>query len=162
MQNTLFLDFLRPIFALKTKIAPPMVLGIRLGKEPGMKWTRKTGAQLGWRPFFFFGDHLTSAGKTVSILVKTFFFEITWFWQKNRSNLIQHWWNFGSSWFTVVSSFQKSPPTPLCEFLAPRVATNKLLPLTVGLLIIAVRNFQRFFDRSFVSAFEFIFILKLD
>ena len=32
----------------------------------------------------------------------------------------------------------------------------------IGLLIIAVRSFQRFFDRSFVSAFEPIFILKLD
>ena len=32
----------------------------------------------------------------------------------------------------------------------------------IGLLIIAVRNFQRFSDRSFVSAFEPIFILKLD
>ena len=32
----------------------------------------------------------------------------------------------------------------------------------IGLLIIAVRNFLRFFDCSFVSAFEPIFILKLD
>ena len=31
-----------------------------------------------------------------------------------------------------------------------------------GQLIIAVLNFQRFFDRSFVSAFELIVILKLD
>ena len=31
-----------------------------------------------------------------------------------------------------------------------------------GLLIIAVRNFQKLFDRSFVSAVELIFILKLD
>ena len=30
----------------------------------------------------------------------------------------------------------------------------------IGLLIIAVRNFQRFFDRSFVGAFELVFILK--
>ena len=32
----------------------------------------------------------------------------------------------------------------------------------MGLLIIAARNFQRFSNRSFVSAFELIFILKLD
>ena len=32
----------------------------------------------------------------------------------------------------------------------------------IGLLIIAVRNFQRFSDRSFVYTFELIFILKLD
>ena len=32
----------------------------------------------------------------------------------------------------------------------------------IGLLIIAVRNFQRFFDCSFVSAFQPIFTLKLD
>ena len=31
----------------------------------------------------------------------------------------------------------------------------------MGLLIIAVRNFQKFSDRSFVSAFELIFVLKL-
>ena len=31
-----------------------------------------------------------------------------------------------------------------------------------GLLVIAVRNFQAFSDRSFVSAFELIFILKLN
>ena len=31
----------------------------------------------------------------------------------------------------------------------------------IGLLIIAVHNFQTFFDRSFVSEFELIFILKL-
>ena len=30
----------------------------------------------------------------------------------------------------------------------------------IDLLIIAVRNFQRFSDRSFVSAFELVFILK--
>ena len=34
--------------------------------------------------------------------------------------------------------------------------------IVIGLLIIAVRNLQRFSDRSFVSAFELIFILKLD
>ena len=32
----------------------------------------------------------------------------------------------------------------------------------ISLLIIAVRNFQRFSDRSFVSAFEPIFTVKLD
>ena len=32
----------------------------------------------------------------------------------------------------------------------------------IGLLIIALRNFQRFSDLSFVSAFEHVFILKLD
>ena len=32
----------------------------------------------------------------------------------------------------------------------------------IGLLIIAVHNFQRFSDRSFGCAFELIFILKLD
>ena len=54
---------------------------------------------------FFFGGYLFSAGKTVWVLVKTFFLEITWFWQKNRINLIQDWWKFGSSSFTVISSF---------------------------------------------------------
>ena len=34
-------------------------------------------------------------------------------------------------------------------------------PHRTSLLIIAVRNFQKFSDRSFVSAFELIFVLKL-
>ena len=42
------------------------------------------------------------------------------------------------------------------------MANNKLKPHTVGLLIIAVRNYQRFSDHSFVSALEPILILKLD
>ena len=32
----------------------------------------------------------------------------------------------------------------------------------IGLLIIAVRNFQRFSNRNFISAYELIFVLKLD
>ena len=31
-----------------------------------------------------------------------------------------------------------------------------------GLLIIAVRNFQRFSNRSVISAYELVFVLKLD
>ena len=41
-------------------------------------------------------------------------------------------------------------------------ANNKLQPQSSTTVIIAVRNFQRFSDRSFVSAFELIFILKLE
>ena len=41
------------------------------------------------------------------------------------------------------------------------MANIKLQPYA-GLLIISIRNFQRFFDRSFVRAFEPISILKLD
>ena len=32
----------------------------------------------------------------------------------------------------------------------------------IGLRIITVRNFQRFSDRNFVSAYQPIFVLKLD
>ena len=42
------------------------------------------------------------------------------------------------------------------------VANNKLRSLIGLLIIIAVRNFQRFSDRSFISAYELIFVLKLD
>ena len=38
---------------------------------------------------------------------------------------------------------------------------QKLRCSLIGPLIIAVHNFQRFSDRSFVSAFELIFVLKL-
>ena len=55
MQNTPFLAFLSPIYALKAKIAtPPLVLVMRIGQEPGVISTKKTGFQPGWRPFSFF------------------------------------------------------------------------------------------------------------
>ena len=41
------------------------------------------------------------------------------------------------------------------------MTNNKLQP-HIGLLIIAVRNFQRFSNRSFISAYELVFALKLD
>ena len=41
------------------------------------------------------------------------------------------------------------------------MANNKLEPRR-SIDYIAVCNFQKFFHRSFVSAFEIIFILKLD
>ena len=41
------------------------------------------------------------------------------------------------------------------------MANNNLQPRRFINNIIAVRNFQRFSDRSFVSAFELISILKL-
>ena len=41
------------------------------------------------------------------------------------------------------------------------MANNKLEPHR-SINYIAVCNFQKFFDRSFVGAFELIFILKLD
>ena len=48
MQNIPFLALLRPIFALKTKIAPPsLVLAVRICKGPGVISTRKTGFQPG-------------------------------------------------------------------------------------------------------------------
>ena len=52
MQNALFLALLRPIFALKTKIAPPTVLAMRVGQESDMILSRKTGFQPGPGPFF--------------------------------------------------------------------------------------------------------------
>ena len=48
MQNTTFLALLKTIFALKTKIAPPpLALAIRIGQEPEVISTRKTGFQPG-------------------------------------------------------------------------------------------------------------------
>ena len=130
MQNTTFLVLLRTIFAPKMKIAPiPMGLASRSCEGLAVIWSRKvkfyfwTSLKVGqenWvnlgEDLFFFWKHLISVGKTVSILVKIFLFyfsEIIWFWQKNCLNLIQEWWKFGSSSFTVASSFQKSPPPPL-------------------------------------------------
>ena len=90
MQDSTFLVLLRLIFAQKMTTAPPTGLGSRSCEGLPVIWTRKVEfffleRTLGWsgeviefwlKPFFF-GDHQISAGKTVSILVKTFFLEIT-------------------------------------------------------------------------------------
>ena len=47
MQNSLFLALLRPIFALKTKIAPPTVLTMRDGEVRDVILSTKTGFLLG-------------------------------------------------------------------------------------------------------------------
>ena len=47
MQNTSFVALLRPIFALKTKIAPPLALAMRIGQGPDVISTKKTGLQPG-------------------------------------------------------------------------------------------------------------------
>ena len=46
MQNSVFFALLRVIFALKAKIAPPKVIGVRLGEEAEMMWTRRSGSHL--------------------------------------------------------------------------------------------------------------------
>ena len=45
MQNTPFLALSRPIFALKTKIAPPLALAMKIGQGPDIISTKKTGLQ---------------------------------------------------------------------------------------------------------------------
>ena len=87
----MFLVLLRPIFAPKMKTAPLTGLGSRSCEGLPVIWTRKveffflerTQSWSGevtefWLRPFFFRDHQNLAGKTVLILVKTFFFlEIT-------------------------------------------------------------------------------------
>ena len=56
MQNTLFLLLLRPIFALKAKISPPLALAMRMWLLWLWTWRefgRKTRSQPGRRPFFW-------------------------------------------------------------------------------------------------------------
>ena len=45
MQNSMFLALWRLIFALKTKIDPQKVIGVKLGEEPEMVWTGRSGSQ---------------------------------------------------------------------------------------------------------------------
>ena len=77
MQNRTFLVLLRPILAQKMKTAPPQ-------RDLGAEVVAAIRPE---EPFEF----VTSAEKSVSISVKTFFFffEITCFWAKNRLNVIQ-------------------------------------------------------------------------
>ena len=134
MQNSKCLELLRPIFAPKMKTAPPpngigelklwraccyegLVVIWTRHVEFFVFWSSPKVGQEKWLNFgkdlsFFFGDHLISAGKTVLVLWRRFFLEITWFWQKNSLNLIQDRWKFGSNSFTAVFTSQKSPPPP--------------------------------------------------
>ena len=79
IQNRTFLVLLRPIFAPKLKTDPPTGLGSTSCEGLAVIWTRKVdflffGAHLlKFGEDHFFEDHPISAGKTVSILVKTFF-----------------------------------------------------------------------------------------
>ena len=148
MQNTTFLVLLRSIFAPKMKIAPPNGIGEQNCEGLAGIWTRKLDffsrlhlklvRKTEWRSFFFFffffWDHLILAGKTVSILVKTFFIlEITYLILTEKppqsdASLMKIWVKF------VYCCFQlpKKPP-PLCEFLATRLKGGlDHLPLSNG------------------------------
>ena len=54
MQNTPFWALLRPIFALKTKIAPPVVLAMIIGLGSDVISNKKLGFSLAEDVFFFF------------------------------------------------------------------------------------------------------------
>ena len=145
MQNRTFLEVLRPSFAQKMKTAPPKGFGCRSWE--GVAVIRPE------EPFEF----PISAEKSVSILVKTFFFIFYFiFWRspvfgpKNRSNfrfrpknssqfwinrlnLIQEQWKFGSKSLTMVSLFQKSPPPFRNPGYAP--VTQRLLCSIVSIRV---------------------------
>ena len=125
MQNNLFLVLLRPIFAKKMKTALPMGLASRSCEGVAVIRTRKVqlclfGPHLNlvrksdWIAVktFLGGDHPISAGKTVSILVKTFFLRLPDFDRKIASI----WFKTDSSSFTLDSSFQTPPPPPFANF----------------------------------------------
>ena len=76
-----------------------MEIGVRLGEEADMSWSRRSGCQA--RPFiylFIFGDRLFLAGKTVRILAKTFFLRYHLFLTEkspqSNSRLIKIWVKF--------------------------------------------------------------------
>ena len=72
MQNTTFLLLLKPIFALKVKIAPPPGIGIGNVNVSTLtlvlKRIRTQKSIAAWVRTFSFSFHLISGGKTVPIL----------------------------------------------------------------------------------------------
>ena len=95
MQNTPLLALLRPIFALKRKIAPPplpLALAMRNGQRPEVTSTRKLWA---------------------STWLKTFFFlKSPTFGQKNRLNLSEDRSKSGSRSLMLLP-VSKTAPSPL-------------------------------------------------
>ena len=53
MQNSVFLAVLRLIFGLKTKIIPPKEIGVRIGEEAEMSWSRRSGSHSPHEDVFF-------------------------------------------------------------------------------------------------------------
>ena len=138
MQNTTFLVAFKADFCSKNENSPlpqwdwraddvKHLLLFGLEKWSFFFWTAPKVGQENWLNF----------GEDV------FFLEISWFWQKNRLNLIQDWWKFGWSlpnqtppqsdsrlmkiWIKYVYSCFQLPkkPLPLCEFLATRLMITK-------------------------------------
>ena len=102
-----------------------MVFGMRIGLEPDVIWSRKTGFQPGWRPFFW--DHLNR--KTVSISVKTFFFwdhlnlgsKTDLFWVKSNENLVQ-------DLLMLYPASKTAPPPNANSWLSADLHTKHCLP----------------------------------
>ena len=68
--------------------------------------------------FFFFGDHLNLGGKNLWISELSEKFRLNF--RTNRVKLIQEQWKFGSRLFALFSLFQNSPPPPF-QILATRL-----------------------------------------
>ena len=118
MQNCTFLVLLRPIFCEKLKIAPPQrktappqTFEFPISAEKSVSISVKTFF------FNFFGDHLIFGGKNVWISELSEKFRLNF--RTNRVKLIQEQWKFGSRSFALFSLFQKSPP--LFQILATRL-----------------------------------------
>ena len=119
-QNTLVLVLLRRIFALKTKIAPLMVLALRVAQKFDVILTTKTGFQPGWRRFSFFllfGDRLLLDRKTVSIRFKLNYNEDLFFsgdhlnFDRNADSIwMQTNQNLGQVRFMLFPASTTAPP----------------------------------------------------
>ena len=88
-----------------------------------MMWSRKSGSQRTWRPFFSFsGDHLNLDRKTVSVSAKTFF---SFFLGgdnlnlagKNTSILVKTNQNLGQDRLILCLASKRSPQSKLLTTL---------------------------------------------
>ena len=120
MQNIPCLALLRPIFALKTKIAlPSMVLAMKIDEGSDVISSQAETQ-------FLFGDHLNLGRKTVSILVKTFFCfffgDHQYLDAKTDSIRLNTDQNLGQDRLMLFPAPKQ--PHPHCKFLATRLTVT--------------------------------------
>ena len=112
MQNITFLALLRPIFALKAKIALPLALAIKMCLLWLWTWRKldhKNQSQPGWGPFFIFLSSLYFGHKTSPNLSEEFFFFWSSSYFRHKTVPIP-----SKNCFSLVLHLRNSPPsTPL-------------------------------------------------
>ena len=125
-----FIPLLRPIFALKTKIAPPRVLWEEVWWEEiwNLKWYGPEKLFLSLdEDLFFYETTWIWTEKPFQFRWSPFFWRSPKFGLKNRLNLSEVQWKSGSRSFDVVPPQKQPPPMQIPGYAID--GTSKLLGL---------------------------------